>query len=667
MVSNFYVAAMTLYLPYFGLTLLTLALLFGTGLLVLRALRLPRQETWFGLFLILLTGLLTVVAGFALFKTAGRTVLLPLLPLSGLVLWQLRRPNEAADGQAQLSQHQSVVADTVGRALLTTVLAAVALFAVRVLLLADGASSYLRTPFQDYVYYARVSTLPLANGMESRSVDFYNPQFVTAGPYHYLELWLNTLLVQFTGLPGQWCLYLVVYAVLTTLVFVGLRAVAAQVGLRGGWATALAGLLLLTNGVYWPFFAKIPLAENGRYVATSLLLLEPKLAPVYLMLLLGALLVLRQRYQAAATAWAMLPLVFVSTGPAVGVGLGLMALYLRFSGRVSWGGLVALLLPVVAVVGYVGLFYALQPAVPALASGAGGLPLPAASEARTIVNIFIGVCLSYGLYFGPLLAVVAGLGWHCRRVAGVWGLLLPLLVFGAGGLAGGAATRGLASHFLDSFQFASNFAAPLLPVTLAAVLGALLARAGGVARLATAGALLGLAAVNFARLPAHNHPMHETTRYSSAFLAQVGPLLAAAGPRGAYVLGDKDYKNVFMLSPDSYTAGTYVGNFKNGYGLASLSALDEAPVLRTDPRFAPDSVAGRQAIASGSFPRFVRLATRTGKYYSLDSAKLAFVRTQRVGFVCVSARAELPSVLRPLVRTEVRDAVSGEKFYLLRP
>jgi hypothetical protein len=650
---------MHLYLPYLLLTLALLAGLYAAGTLVVRLLRVPAQEPYFDLLLRLAVGLGIVASVFALVRSGGRTVLLPIIPLLLLMGWQLRRqPLEAAGVTAR----SSLPASPFG-ALLVTLGAAVVLFTARIFLLFDAASPFLRTPFQDYICYARISTNLLQKGLEARSLEFYYPQFVGAEPYHFLELWLNGLLVGISGQPALWCLYL------SLIVFVGLRAILAWVGLRAGWAVALAGVLLLTSGVFWPFFNNISFALNGRYVASSLLLLEPKLTPVYIYLLLGVALLLRRQYVAAALALAVLPIVFVATAPAVGVGIGLLALFLKFSGRVSWGRAVAVVLPIAAVAAYIGVFYVLQPAVYHFPAG-GQLTaslMPRPSEARTMFNIFVGVLISFGIYFGPFLLILAVLGWRYFRSRGprYAGEMLPLAAFvlGCAGMAG--ATRALASHFLDSYQFASNIMAPLLPVALAAVLGVLLANAGRPARFLTLAALLGLAFVNHYKLLSNDHVMHETSRYSPEFLRQAEAALAKAGQNGAYILGDEDYENTFMLTPDSYTAGTYVANFKNGYGLASLSSLDLKDKLKTDPRFAKDSAVARQITDLSSFNRFVKFESLAGRHSSLDSAKLQFVRQHHIEFLVVSPHAGLPATLRPLVSESYRDPLSGEQLYLL--
>jgi hypothetical protein len=61
------------------------------------------------------------------------------------------------------------------------------------------ASGMISIPHPDYVFYARVSVWMAEYGTESFMYDFFYPQTGTPAPYHYMELWLNTLVTRITG------------------------------------------------------------------------------------------------------------------------------------------------------------------------------------------------------------------------------------------------------------------------------------------------------------------------------------------------------------------------------------------------------------------------------------------------------------------------------------
>lgn len=653
---------MSYFVPYLLMTLATLAIAYGIGSLLLRVFKVRPDEPYFDILLRLILGLGVAVGMFAVISTGGVTALLPVPLLLLGVAGVLRRSQQTATDVAP-SGH--------GKALLIVGLLSVLLFTFRYFLLYDGASPMLLTPFQDYIFYARLSEHMQAAGKESASLEMLFPQFQGMQPYHYLELWTNALLVRLTGLPALWCLFLSTYTVLIVVVAVGFMAVLAQTGLRGSRVPVLGGLLLFVNGVCWPFFANIPFLFNGQLVASSLLLLEPKLAAVYIFLLLAAVLLLRQRYLAVGLTLAGLVSVYTPVAPAMAVGLGILALGLLITRQLRLAGAAAMVLPTVAVAVFLGLLYILHPVTHPFPEPASPPFIASIPPLKTLINIVIGNLISLVIYFGPYLALALGLWWARTDLRQTWRRpeVLAMLIAVVVTLGVAVLIRAIADKFTDSYQFSQNVAAPLLPVVLAVLLGVVLAGASrrfyGVA---VAGLLL-FGFVNHFRLFSGTHSMHTTERFSPSFLAQAQQALTTLPQpaRGGFLLGDRDYENAHMLSQDTYTSGTYVGRYLNGYAFVALSAFD-VDSLRIDPRYIRDSAEARQRLQTSSLYRFVRLQhlplhTRA----DVDSAQARFVRGHNLRFVCTSARATLPAGLSPLVSRTLHDPWSGESLYLLRP
>ena len=115
-------------LPY-GAELLVLALSgllvsYGLGSLLLRLAGERAEEPFYTLFLRLLTGLLALTAGYALARTGGRSILLPLPFLLGTVVWLDR----ATTNPAQYSAREQTAGRMHGRAKLLVLLLTVAVF-----------------------------------------------------------------------------------------------------------------------------------------------------------------------------------------------------------------------------------------------------------------------------------------------------------------------------------------------------------------------------------------------------------------------------------------------------------------------------------------------------------------------------------------------------------
>lgn len=654
---------MTLFLQLGGLTLVALLVSYAVGWVLLTFSEAAPQEPWLKLFIALVVGSSSLSCCYAIYCTRGATLMLPVPLLLGVLLRLLRQP-VATEGHLNTSPPRSG-----GQPLLWLLAFGTFIFLTRYLLLFDSESEFLRTPYQDYVFYARLATPLTLAGVETNSLEILYPQFLAPYPYHYLEIWWNALLVKLTDLPSVWCMFLSTFSVMITIAGVGFAAIFAHFRLPWGWVVVLAVLFLTVTGVVWPFLQHISLIKNGALLSSLLLPLQPKLAPVYWFMLLGTALLLSRHYIAAGVALAIVPLVFVPAAPAVGVGVALLALYLWLSRKVSLAAAVAMVVPVALACAYIALFYVLQPAAYKFPGASQGIVLqavvPRPSEIKTLFNIALGVLLNFSVYFLGYGLLVLAVLLASRRLTIICRQHHAVLVWFGLSLLAATLMRTVGHHFLDGFQFFSNPMVPLTPIVLAVLLGAGLEHARPRTYAFSVVALLALLLVNSHELLSNTHAGHVTTRYSPKFLRQMKQVLPSLGARGGYLLADADYTNTYTLSADSYTAGTYVSNFKNDYALISLSALD-VDSLTTDPRFARDSVQAEQIVRHSTLYRFAKFQALRHRNTSLDSTKYKLIRQAGLSFICASRLAQLPAVLQPLVTKTYVDSYSGEKLYVLR-
>lgn len=630
---------------------------YGLGTALLRMAGWPAEESFFTIFFRLLTGLLVLTAAYAVARTGGVSILLPIPLLLGLVVVALHQPAAALDGAEARNDLRPALLLALGISLIV--------FAGQYGLVYEPGAAHLQTPFQDYVYYSRLTLMLNKVGLETNSLEMVFPQFQTEQPYHYLEMWLNALLVWGTGLPSVWVFFVSAATVMISIIGVGFAAVYAYCGLRPAWAALFGVLTLTVTGTVWSALAaRYGMVANGSLLAHLTLQLNPKLAPVYIAVLLAVLLLLRQRWLAAAAAAAMLPLLFVATAPAALAGVAGLVCYLGISQLLPWRKALVLLMPILVVLLYMGLFYALQPPayqfVNTGQSSALAAVVPAPGEAKTLLNIAAGVLINYGIYYAAYACLLLLLWFRPGATARLLPADRALLTWGAAMLVGAVLMRTLGNHFLDGFQFFSNPIIPLSAAVVAVLLGRALYRASAIWHMVAAVTMCGLLLVTFSTDKTDN------TRYSAQFLQQVGPVLKALPNRGGYLLGDADYKNAYMTSSDSYTAGTYISNFKNDYILISLSAL-VPDSLQTDARFARDSSQAELIRQRSTLVRLAKLRQLTGRPIAADSAEVALVRQAGLVFICASRRAKLPAALRPLVRASYRDVRSGEVLYVLWP
>lgn len=644
---------MPFFIQLLAVMLGSIAVFYLAGSLLFYFIKPDLEEPFFDCFLRLVSGVVMLTVAYAVARTRGATILLP-VPLLVLGIVYSLRERGAVPHRWRLAT--PVLGQVLG-------ISAV-VFAVQYALLYEPGSPFLQTPFQDYVYYSRL-TLPLNSlGLETNSLEMVYPQFQTVQPYHYLEIWLNALLVQLTGLPSVWVFFVGTASILITICGVGFAAVYRHCGLSARWA-ALLGLATLTaTGTVWPFLIKYLFVANGSLLTHLPLAVNPKLAPIYILLLLAALLLLRERFVAAGLALAAVPLTFVATAPAIGFGVVGLAAYLWVRRRLTVGKGVGLVVPTAMAVLYTGIFYVLQSAPYQFPStgraSTFAVTIPKVGELKTVFNIGAGVFLNFGIYFFGYILLALVLLWQRKRLGAVRSTDQPIVAWFIATLAGATLMRSVGYHFLDGFQFFSNPMIPLTTIILAVVVGRALQGTASRWPIVATVALVGLLVVGTSSDATQN------TRFSAEFLARVGPILEKMPGRGGYLLADSDYKNAYMMSADSYTSGTYVSNFKNNYSLVSLSAL-VPDSLNTDRRFSRDSLQAEQIQEKTTLYRLAKFQLMGGHSLPADSLPLFLVRQARLAFICASPKATLPLSVRPFIQASYRDSYSGEVLYVLKP
>lgn len=661
---------MKLFLQYWSLSVGTLLTMWLIGrVLCTRWLAAGHMAAPLRAFLALLVGLVVVIVPYAAWYTGGVTVLLPLLVLVPGAVWLLARPtpSEARPAEILPGRPAGPAAEWLREGLLL-VGGATLILAARYLLLYDAASAYLRLPYEDFVFYSRAAAA-LPRGVETCLLEFTYPQFVTENPYHYLELWLTTLFAHVSGLPTVFTLYLVTYSVLLVLVWQGAQALLLALGVRQWyWQLGLATVLLVTTGVYWPFFNRLGQLYNLSPALSNLLPIGPKLLPVYLLLLLAAIALVRGRYLAVGLALAGLPIVFITTGPGVLSGAAVMAFVAWWRMR-SVGTAAALFVPTVLVTGFVGLFYVLQPAAERVSNELGAVQeaLPKASDAMLFVKILLGDALTVGVYFLPFIVLIGvlGGGWASRTQ---WQRPADWVLIGWSGVATAVlACLGvwvLSMRYLDSFQFFSNLATPLLVLTIFMVIGQRMTALPTPRRALLLAGLAGLAGVNLATMNSRVYPMHITNRFAPAFLSRVGPSVQhLAHYGGGFWIDDSHYRNAFDLMDGSHIAGAYTTYFADAFPLTSLSAL-VIDSLNTDPRFTGQQASAKAKIAGTTIFRFHELEDQAAP---ADSVPLDFARRKGLRLVCEGPGSQLPRFWNRYIQRRYTDPVSGESLCVLRP
>ena len=643
----------------------------GAG--ILRVLRIPAPATLYGLFLRLIFGLSAVLTIYAAVRTGFNTVLSGVLLSLGGVSWWLRKHGAGRQlhGSREKLLRPTAAPYSVAHLLLLLLSAAALMTALRFPLLYNFASGHYDAPFLDIVYYAKL-TFPLnQQGVESSMLEPGSLVQAVPQPYHYFELWLNALLAWATPLAPAVSLFVLTYSLLLTVVYIGYCALFEHFGQPRHRALLLGAACLFIAGVFLPVFNRNSILVNSMFSLLPYLAVFPKLAPVYIFMLLGFLLYVKGHGAAALWAWVAVPVVFVSTAPAMMVALTLLAIGMAWRTQAKLADWLALLLPMVSASLFIGLFYVAnklthpQPVESILLGGGWRAMLMQRSEWITSLHVVVGAALAflaYYFWYGGILMVLAlsdlRRAWQTvRPYAGLLGLVGSLFVVGL-------LLWGAGYHLLDAWQFFNNALVPAVAALIAA-LAAMLLR-GRRARWAYsfAGAIGLLVLVNVSAA-GWRVPMHATVAYDPAFLAEVKQLAPVLSPVGAYVLGPADYNGPYAYNAYTRTPAQYLSLLRENTPLVNIShvSLNAAQAAQMAPAYQAQITA---MIESTAIRRFARQRRAVEPALTDEQLQREFVLREHITFVVVAASGELPASLKPLAYRMLQDPVTGEKLYLLR-
>jgi hypothetical protein len=159
---------------------------------------------------------------------------------------------------------------------------------------------------------------------------------------------------------------------------------------------------------------------------------------------------------------------------------------------------------------------------------------------------------------------------------------------------------------------------------------------------------------NFYKNPEYN--------YADTYLMKVkGKIESSDYHFIGYLLSEKEYTNIFTFNPTTPLIGGYIGFINDNLALISLSEFTALEKL--------GSAIKRQeyeAIASGSFFKFVQRQKFNQVFKSIPESQLTFIRQYHIQFLILSANVLLPDQLKPLVEEEIKDPLSGERFVILK-
>ncbi|MEO8148714.1 MAG: hypothetical protein ABI723_13805 [Bacteroidia bacterium] len=507
----------------------------------------------------------------------------------------------------------------------------------------------------DTLFYSNVSNYLTLFGKESLSLDFLKMSEHGCEPYHFGDIWINTMVKDLFHLNSCLSFKLITYPVIILMVFVGYCALAEQVGFKGGVTCLFSFLFLSFSGLYFSFF------ENIKYLSESNIfsfnpLSYPKLGFVYL-LLQASLLVYFNGYRLNALAiFAALPVFFMTLLPAISLTMFLIALR-SFITKKKYLQSIKEVAPIALVGVFVLLFYHFQPAAVSVNSSQLGSTLASLTSFRyckTFINIIALSSIQNAIVFLPLILIVT-ISFSLDEIRS--NLFKNELIFITATFFFIALVSWAVFHDLtETVQLFTNVSDPLLQVfAFAIVLGSWNKITQNRKYIVSLILIITLSCNGYYSLKVLN----KENVYSADYLRATAALVKVNYSEGAFMLAPADYDNYFARASVYCIRGFHLSCLFNNYYSYSLSVF-EMPI---NENYAESE---KQHLVNSIFYKYVAKQKLKGSFQSVNQSRLDFMHEYKINHIFISKGATIDSLLQSRILKTIVDSKTGEQFCLIK-
>jgi len=591
------------------ISFLTVLICQSIGILLMMTLKVKLSDSYQSLLIITFSGFLTLSTLFAIWKTGGKTIMIGYCMIMLFLYYDFvsysknKTTNTSAIHEGFFSFRS--LPPYLGQVFFVIAL----IICYRLAFL--NSDGFLNEPvYKDYVYYAKLSEYLLQTGIENPNLDYVFGNGAIS-PYHYTDVWINSLIRLLTGRNAVILMILSSYSIGTVLVWMSFMAIWEQYYPTKHTGVLLSIVLLFFGGLYLGY-----LSERSFWVSTGTFSMHvlnyAKLFPLYVASALMIIAIHRKR-QYLASILLIFPLINISTLPGVSVLILTIVIYKIVKEKTLD---IATVLKAITLISFIGVLYIAYGN--SHGSEATNIKIDI-DYLRTVANVLGGSFIQISLMYFPIIVVLVVYRKYLKLPQEV--SLMPIIVF---------ACFALPWAFLhkmpNSVQFFSNFYIPFMACFSVNLFLFLIKQSNGVHRNIVVALFLLLPIVSLGRDVSQRVKVSQSSSFKIGEIAEIANFFESVkNPLGVYFLDKYTWAS---MNPVFGAPDMRFQQFVNrpGFHSVSLSIL-QLPLDSSSTHFDTE----RQYILRSIFANYVN--KKFGKPYELDTTDTSTIHKAQLSFI----------------------------------
>lgn len=639
------------FLIYFLITALSLVWFYGAGWLLLKICKISFSSVQFSALIILLLGITMHVIVFSIYKTHFATFNVLLVILMLFIWWEYRKEKSISSAPVSFKLNFKKIIEL-----------QVIVILFFILKIASTIQPDIYPYFhasRDDIFYSQIASFISQNGVETFYIDWEKiSDTLGVIPYHYFELWLNSLLTEVTGLLSINTYFFVTSSIIMLLLYQAILMIVEEVtSQKIGLKHKIIAVSVIFLGDL--FFGMIPSEILPNLTGGLALYDNLKIVIIFIVLALSWRAWKYGHNTISLLMLLVVPLLNYGLMPVIMVSVPVFFIIHR------WFLKKPELIPYRKILIYYSVYIVMLLTIQKIFKNpfAGVTILGVKdliayfddfSKIKTLVHFALNYFLMTILLLLPYFFILIPLKkYKLINLKSSFVVLSLLLLLASIGLSS------VLYFILDTSQIFTIVLNVLSHLLLYIIIPLLLFKVPGNFFYK---ALVGVFLLSGICLVAYDFTNKESrmSRYSIDFLNSVQSVSDKINGQGIRYLTPDYYSSAYVINPNCNFEGYYLSFLKNNVVIHTLT-VDQIPDKKELHDFF--NYNKKIILKSSFYLNFVQQMKL--EHTNTDSVHLAFVKNNNIDFVVATKNAIVPPAIANLVYDEITDSLSGEKIMFI--